>query len=55
LPTEWAYVRRYDTNQDRLDAVPGFIDRYNCRRPHGSLNGQSPLTVLVNKVSGNHT
>ena len=55
LLTEWAYVRRYDTNQDRLDALPGFIDRYNCRRPHGSLNGQSPMTVLVNNVSGNHS
>ena len=24
-------------------------------RPHGSLNGQPPMTVLVNNVSGNHT
>jgi transposase InsO family protein len=55
LLTEWAYVRRYDTNQARLDALPGFIDDYNERRPHGSLNGQSPMTVLVNNVSGNHT
>ena len=54
LLAEWAYVRRYDTNQARLDALPGFIDRYNCQRPHGSLNGQSPMTVLVNNVSGNH-
>jgi len=55
LLTEWAYVRRYDTNQARLDALPDFIDRYNQRRPHGSLGGQSPMTVMVNNVSGNHT
>jgi transposase InsO family protein len=55
LLREWAYVRRYDTNQARLDALPGFVDRYNRERPHGSLNGQPPMTVLVNNVSGNHT
>jgi transposase InsO family protein len=55
LLTEWAYVRRYDTNQARLDALPGFIAYYNERRPHGSLDGQSPMTALVNNVSGNHT
>jgi len=55
LLSEWAYVRRYDTNQARLDALPGFVDRYNRRRPHGSLDGQSPMTVLVNNVSGNHS
>jgi transposase InsO family protein len=54
LLAEWAYVRRYDTNQARLDALPEFIDRYNERRPHGSLDGRSPMTVLVNNVSGNH-
>ena len=55
LLREWAYVRRYDTNQARLDALPGFVDDYNERRPHGSLDGQSPMTVLVNNVSVNHS
>jgi transposase InsO family protein len=55
LLREWAYVRRYDTNQARLDALPGFVDHYNRARPHGSLQGQSPMTVLVNNVSGNHS
>jgi transposase InsO family protein len=55
LLTEWAYVRRYDTNRARLDALPVFVDHYNRARPHGSLNGQSPMTVLVNNVSGNHS
>ncbi|MGH2464553.1 MAG: IS481 family transposase [Candidatus Limnocylindrales bacterium] len=54
LLAEWAYVRRYTTNQARLDALPGFVEQYNRHRPHGSLDGQSPLAVLVNNVSGNH-
>lgn len=55
LLTEWAYVRRYDSNQARLDALPGFVHSYNLDRPHGSLNGQAPMTILVNNVSGNHS
>jgi transposase InsO family protein len=55
LLREWAYARRYDTNQDRLDALPAFIRRYNEERPHGSLAGRTPLSVLVNNVSVNHS
>ncbi len=55
LLREWAYVRRYDTNQARLDALPTFVDHYNRARPHCSLQGRSPMTVLVNNVSGNHS
>jgi transposase InsO family protein len=55
LLREWAYVRRYDTNQDRLDALPAFVCRYNEERPHGSLAGRTPMNVLVNNVSGNHS
>lgn len=55
LLAEWAYARLYETNQARLDALPAWLDFYNRERPHGSLGGQSPMTVLVNNVSGNHT
>ena len=55
LLAEWAYVRRYDTNQARLDALPGFVADYNERRGHGSLDGQTPMSVLVNNVSVNHS
>jgi transposase InsO family protein len=55
LLREWAYVRRYETNQERLDALPTFVRRYNEERPHGSLAGQTPMSVLVNNVSGNHS
>jgi transposase InsO family protein len=54
LLTEWAHVRRRDTNQARLDALPGVVAYMNERRPHGSLDGQSPMGALVNNVSWNH-
>jgi transposase InsO family protein len=52
---EWAYVRPYDSNDERLLALPDFVDHYNNHRPHTALNGLTPMTVLVNNVSGNHT
>lgn len=54
LLVEWAYVRPYATNRERLDALPMFIANYNERRPHTSLGGQPPMRVLVNNVSVNH-
>jgi transposase InsO family protein len=55
LLREWAYVRRYDTNDARLAALPAFVEDYNERRSHGSLGGRTPMSVLVNNVSGNHS
>ncbi len=55
LLAEWAYARRYDTNQARLDALPTFVTNYNEHRPHGSLAGRTPMSALVNNVSGNHS
>jgi transposase InsO family protein len=55
LLREWAYVRRYDTNDARLAALPAFVEDYNERRGHGSLGGRTPMSILVNNVSGNHS
>ncbi len=55
LLREWAYVRRYDTNDARLAALPAFVEDYNERRGHGSLGGRTPMSVLVNNVSVNHS
>jgi len=55
LLREWAYVRRYDTNQARLAALPGSVEDYNERRGHGSPGGRTPMSVLVNNMSVNHT
>ena len=54
LLDEWAYVRPYETNTERLLALPDFVDRYNNHRPHTALKGLTPMTALVNNVSVNH-
>jgi len=53
LIDEWAYARLYPSNQDRLAALPSWVDFYNARRPHTGLQGKAPLSVVVNNVRGN--
>lgn len=55
LLNEWAYVRSYSSNPERLRALPRWVAFYNSRRTHTELGNQPPLTVLVNKVRGNYT
>jgi transposase InsO family protein len=55
LLDEWAYARPYQSNNERLVALPDFVDHYNCHRPHTALKGIPPMAALVNNVSGNHT
>jgi transposase InsO family protein len=43
---EWAYVRAYRSNEERLRALPAWIDFYNSRRPHTALGGRPPVTRL---------
>ena len=51
---EWAYARPYETNTSG-SRVARLRHRYNVHRPHTALNGLTPMAVLVNNVSGNHT
>jgi transposase InsO family protein len=44
LLNEWAYVRLYGSSHERR------FQRYNYRRPHGSLGKQPPATRLTNLV-----
>jgi transposase InsO family protein len=41
---EWAYSRPYYTSADRQRMLPGWLEHYNCTRPHGSLGGQPPMS-----------
>ena len=50
LLNEWAYVRIYGSSSERTRALPLFLDRYNYRRPHGSLGHQPPASRLTNLV-----
>jgi transposase InsO family protein len=54
LLNEWAYARIYGSSSERAAVLPLFLDRYNFRRPHGSLGKKAPATRLNNLV-GNYT
>ncbi len=54
LLNEWAYVRIYGSSVERRAALPLFLERYNFRRPHGSLGKKAPATRLNNLV-GNYS
>ena len=55
LLDEWAYARLYRTNAERCRALARWLHRYNHQRPHTSLDGLTPMAVLVNNLGGNHT
>lgn len=44
LLREWAYRFTYPSSSHRSRALAGFIRWDNRRRPHGSLNGQPPIS-----------
>jgi len=54
LLREWAYVRLYASNAERVAALPAFMRHYNHDRPHSALRGQTPMAFLVNNLSVNH-
>jgi transposase InsO family protein len=48
---EWAYAGIDGTSAERTARLPGWLERYNWRRPHGSLNHRPPgerLAQLTN-------
>jgi transposase InsO family protein len=50
LLNEWAYNRVYGSSAERTAALPLFLERYNYKRPHGSLGKQAPATRLNNLI-----
>jgi transposase InsO family protein len=54
LVNEWAYERIYGSSAERTAALALYLERYNFRRPHGSLGHQPPASRLTNVV-GNYT
>jgi transposase InsO family protein len=51
---EWAYARLYGTSAERNGALFPWLERYNWRRPHGSLGHRPPGSRLTN-VAGIYT
>ena len=54
LLNEWAYARIYGSSPERTAALTPYLERYNYRRPHGSLSHQPPASRL-NNLLGNYT
>jgi transposase InsO family protein len=55
LLDEWAYARLYRSNDERRRAFARWLWSYNHRRPHTSLDGLTPMAVLVNNIGGKHS
>jgi transposase InsO family protein len=55
----WAYGAIYRTSYERRNALAGWLDFYNRRRPHRSLGRQAPMERLHalnrNNVLGSYT
>jgi transposase InsO family protein len=46
LQSEWAYLQPYKTNQERLNALSDFLQRYNHARPHTAIGNRPPASRL---------
>jgi len=57
LAQECLYAQAWTTDQQRTEAIPGFLHRYNYHRPHTALRGFPPVhrTQVVTNLSGHNT
>ncbi len=46
LQNEWAYAHVYTSNEERLAALPEFLDRYNNHRTHSGISWLPPASRL---------
>ena len=44
LQEGWAYSRPYASNQERADALTGWLSFYNHQRAHSALGGRPPIS-----------
>ncbi len=47
---EEVYLHAYDTVADARQALARYFQFYNARRPHSSLDGQTPDAVYFNSL-----
>ncbi|WP_143343097.1 integrase core domain-containing protein, partial [Crossiella equi] len=40
-------ARAWTSNDERVAALPGWVDRYNTQRAHSALAGHPPISVLA--------
>jgi transposase InsO family protein len=53
LMDEWAYARPYTSEQERRDALAGWLHTYNHHRAHTALGGQPPASRVPNLTGQN--
>jgi len=41
-------------HDERLEALPAWVNYYNTERTHTALGGISPREALTNNLHGNH-
>jgi transposase InsO family protein len=51
---EWAYIRPYRSEAERVTAFPEWLHAYNHHRAHTALKGQTPASRVTN-LSGQYT
>lgn len=55
---QWAYVRPYNSSDERAATLESWLRWYNRQRPHGSLEGRTPVEQLKqlrrDNVLGDH-
>lgn len=44
---EWAYAQAYNTSEDRAEALPIWLHRYNWHRPHSGIGAKPPISRLA--------
>jgi transposase InsO family protein len=44
LLREWAYAVVYHDHQQRRSALKGWLEYYNCKRPHSALGHHTPIS-----------
>jgi transposase InsO family protein len=51
LLVEWAYLRPYGSNHERIDALDDWLHLYNHHRAHTPLGGQPPISRVNNPLT----
>ena len=54
LAEGWAFKKFYDSEAERLAALPTWLHQYNHHRPHSAIGKAAPITRL-NNVPGHHS
>ena len=44
VTNEWAYGDTYRSNEERADSLGPFLNYYNLSRPHGGIDGKTPIS-----------